>query len=219
MDSPYIKKIFIAFILIGIIISVIIYHQVNLHKQEQETQRIAMQRAQQRSEEIIRTRNEENRKREEEENRRIDQALRPLRLKCLNIIANNISVQELLRILIEYDSGGHSVSYITSGLRFSISRILSGRGIRFEDSIADFILEEDIVFQPLPVPIVPGSNVERQQPIKKINVSTNEMADWTVQEFFAHRDKFRNIPVDERTNTYGRFILEGNIFVYEGYRK
>jgi F0F1-type ATP synthase assembly protein I len=211
------QKIYIAFILIGMIIGTVIIVNKKEKKQEQDAYRIAMEKYLQKADEAIRTRNVENSKREQEENQRIEQALRPLRLKCLNLIANNIPIQELLRILIEYDSGRHSVSYITSGLRYSISIALSGRGIRFVDSIADYILEEDIVYQPLPITIVPG--VEKQQPIKKINVSTDEMADWTVQEFYAHRDKFRNIPVDERANTYGRFILEGNIFVYEGYRK
>jgi hypothetical protein len=209
-------KIIIFFISSVIIFGIIFLQQNKKYKQEQETQKRAMERAQVKTEEIRRTTDEENRRREQENNRRIEQALSPLRIKCLNLVANNISVQELLRILVEYDSGGRSISSITLDLRFSVSRALSSRGIRFEDSIADYILEEDIVYQP---PNTKIGNIEVPERSRRINVSTDEMADLVVQTLFSHKDKFRNIPVDERSNTYGKFIFERNIYVYEAYRK
>jgi hypothetical protein len=211
------KSIFIP-IIIFLISPVIIFGVIFLqqYKQEQETQRRARERVQVEIEEIRRKTDEEVRRREQENNRRIEQALSPLRIKCLDLVANNIPVQELLRILIEYDPGGYSISSITLDLRFSISRALSRRGIRFEDSIADYILEKDIVYQP---PNTKIGIIEVPESSRKINVSTNEMADSVVQTLFENRNKFRNIPVDERSNTYGRFIFEENIYVYEAYRK
>jgi hypothetical protein len=145
---------------------------------------------------IVREYEANQREREAALQRQANIALNPLKVKSLNFVCSRLSVTELLKILIKYDTRNASSSYErdsrNNSLRYDISMALIwDHNAYFSDTIAEYIVGEDIYFQ------MPNETTNY-----KANVSPDEIIRIVVESIYIRKSDLQNIPASERSRSY-----------------
>jgi len=162
-----------------------------LKKEEAERMKIENERQLER-EKIERERMLERQKIENERNI----ILNEIKLETLNLASENLSIQDLLKILIKYNENDLNdrlkERLVLLGIWWDIDPELSRRRIHLKDFVTDKLLDKNLSFEP------------------------NEIVFWVSGIYLQLKTKLMEIPVDQRRNTYIRF-KKGEVYEFEYY--
>jgi len=129
-----------------------------------------------------------DRERNEEIQRYANLALNPLRVRCINFITSRFSATDLLAILVQHDD--------FLAIRFAIgSELIINHNTRLEE-ISRMIVEDDIVFQ-----------MPNETTTMSVNITSDEMLRWIIQNISLRRRDLQNIPPNERSSSYLHFEI------------
>ena len=164
--------------------------QWNTSKKEQETQRIVNEQRRIEYEQL------QERQREIEKQKLIE--INPIKVKSINIVCDRLSVQDLLRILIKYDSDADRFEsmFIPTGVLWDIDSELYKYRINLTESITDYLLEENL-----------------------LSIQPSDIRKWIGEAIWGYGYILKEVPVNERVRTHLKFINSGENIKYELYMK
>jgi hypothetical protein len=185
-EFGWMKLIPILVIFAIVIFALIIYENEKKEKAKMEND----------VQQILRRNEAIQRERENEVQRYANIALNPLKVKSINFVCSRLSVTELLKILINYETRNAFDSYErdsrNNSLRFDISHVLNWTfNVNFSDTIAGYIVGEDIYFQ------MPDETRNRN-----VTISSEEMIRWIVESIYNRKNDLERIPANERNRSY-----------------
>jgi hypothetical protein len=162
--------VFITIIPVWIVLLIILGSiQSKNFQKEAETQRIANKQKRIQLERI------QERQKEIEYKKLIK--INPVKVKSINLVCNNLSVLDLLKIVIKYnnDAGRFESMFIPLGLSFDINSELYKFRINLTEKTTDYLLEANI-----------------------LDVKPSEITVWVYETIWGYRETLQRVPNNER---------------------